>query len=253
MKLDKSPTYYQSFWEKLKDSHIFSGITEQVRASRNQEISSIPKEAQVSKNQMKNPGIELSKMGLFLSQILLRFFAIGGGVHSVFSDTSWYQNQVQHGAQFPLEAAEKVRDILSLWQTVLSEIPEDANFFEKIWTHYENGKEIAAYISQQVQEILESISTAETNISEYPLESLSAGISVGVMYYVASEIVGIIRLGDRDTLSSRVRKRTVQTLKWDLRSSKKRKEQVIELFENQQIPIHEKIQALEKFVKISKS
>jgi len=194
------------------------------------------------KKTYKNPGVEIIKFQLLILQTFLRSCVVWGSIQSVLSEKTWYQQQVQHGANFPLDLGNEILQIGTLVKNTLSKIPEDANLFEKIWHHYESSKELASYITLQVQEILSQVSNAKTNISQAPVETIHAAIGVAAMYFVLSEIVWILRLWDADTLMDRVRKRCYRTI---TRKNTDIEEEIISTFKNPEMPQHEKLKIFE--------
>ncbi len=205
------------------------------------------------KKTQKNPGIEIVKMKLFIVQSLLRACILGWGAQSILSPKSWYQEQVKHGMNFPIDVTHQIAQIASLAKNTLSEIPQDAGVFEKIGIHYQNTKELGSYITSQVREILDSLSHGKTNITESPLETLHAAIGVAALYFVLSEIIGFIRLWDADTLIARVRKRIWRTVTWSNWNKKVTQEDIISTFENPDIPMHKKTKLLELFLQKSQN
>lgn len=198
------------------------------------------------KKKYKNPGIEIIKFQLLILQIFLRTCVIWWAIQSVLSEKTGYHQQVQHGAKFPIDLGNEVLQIGTLMKNTLSEIPDNASLFEKIWHHYQSTKELGSYITLQVQEILSWASNATKNISQAPIETIHAAIGVAAMYFILSEIIWIVRLWDTDTLMSRVRKRIWKTLmKKDINPDI----EIITTFKNPDITQNEKLKIFEDLLK----
>lgn len=229
-------------WEELEAD---------IRARDHEQLYSNTTPKKTHRKIQKNPGIEIIKMKLLIVQMFLRACAIGWATQTVLSPKSWYQEQVQHGMNFPIDVTHQIGEIASLAKNTLSEIPQDAGVFEKIGIHYQNTKELGSYITSQVQEILDSLSHGKTNITENPLETLHAAIGVAALYFVLSEVIGFVRLWDSDTLSARVRKRAWKILSQDTSSKNITQKEVISTFEDPDIPMNKKREQLRIFLERS--